>query len=766
MKIRYWREVCSGFFGLMGRWLYGGDLMKIFYLLLIALIILPESAFNQGWNWQNPLPQGNRLSQIQFVDSLHGWILSEYGGSLLRTINGGSSWEISAMPLWTNRIHFVDRLNGWCVGSGAPPFIMRTSDGGKTWEDLPIPEERNTGDYYNFYGLHFLDVFNGYITDSARGIFYTPDGGLTWVKQRTILPPREIRSIWFVDSLRGWAIGETPLLYTNNGGNVWLTDSTVIGGIDARPRKILFTDSLHGWILMGTVNMYRTADGGGKWTRHIIDSVAVVNDSDPKLGEFISKDLLFLDPQQGWLATSWGLYSSSDSGKTWKRFNREYSFAGVHFFNSMDGWATGGTPITLRNDYFKTSDGGVTWESQTSRITGQTLWGVDFVDEMTGWAVGSGGTIIHTKDGGKTWVHQTSPSRTRLRSVNFWDKKIGWILGFGGVILHTRNGGEIWWQQNSGTDYELEQASFVSPQEGWVVGWSDNYGVPLGIVLHTIDGGNTWHNQTPQGIGRLHAVYFIDSLRGWIATGGGTIEDFGNLYRTLEGGKTWEPQITQVNDSFYRIWFVDALHGWVAGQNGILRTINGGNSWEMKSPAISASYLVNIRFVDPLHGWAVGVAGAISYTSDGGETWTRQQSKTSITLEDLDFVNKDSGWAVGGFGTVLHTESGGMTTVKQSPSFLPLPSSFELYQNYPNPFNSQTILSFRLDYSGAKVTVDIYNLHGQLVTTLLDDQLAVGHHHVMWDGTDQDGKRIGSGVYLYQIRINRQTKGGKMILLR
>ncbi|MDZ7407109.1 MAG: T9SS type A sorting domain-containing protein, partial [candidate division KSB1 bacterium] len=95
-----------------------------------------------------------------------------------------------------------------------------------------------------------------------------------------------------------------------------------------------------------------------------------------------------------------------------------------------------------------------------------------------------------------------------------------------------------------------------------------------------------------------------------------------------------------------------------------------------------------------------------------------------------------------------------------------LPLSFELYPNYPNPFNTQTILSFKLYHSQTKVSVAIYTLMGELVATLLNDRLPAGDHRVIWDGTDQNGATVGSGVYLYQIRVDNQKKGGKMILLR
>ena len=129
-------------------------MMKIFYYIL-SFLLIPLTILYPQWQWQNPLPQGNRLYQVQFVDSDYGWILTK-AGSLMRTTDGGNNWNEEIIGKhWSQKIHFIDKLTGWCVGSGAPPFIMHTQDGGKTWFDLPIPDERNNGTTITF-GMSFF----------------------------------------------------------------------------------------------------------------------------------------------------------------------------------------------------------------------------------------------------------------------------------------------------------------------------------------------------------------------------------------------------------------------------------------------------------------------------------------------------------------------------------------------------------------------------------------------------------------------------------
>ena len=86
-------------------------------------------------------------------------------------------------------------------------------------------------------------------------------------------------------------------------------------------------------------------------------------------------------------------------------------------------------------------------------------------------------------------------------------------------------------------------------------------------------------------------------------------------------------------------------------------------------------------------------------------------------------------------------------------------------QNYPNPFNPETTISFALPDDG-KVKVEVFNIRGQKVTTLLDESLLKGHHTVVWRGIDGAGKVVGSGVYLYKIQTEREIVTGRMVLLK
>jgi len=91
-------------------------------------------------------------------------------------------------------------------------------------------------------------------------------------------------------------------------------------------------------------------------------------------------------------------------------------------------------------------------------------------------------------------------------------------------------------------------------------------------------------------------------------------------------------------------------------------------------------------------------------------------------------------------------------------------STFNLYQNFPNPFNETTVIPFSLDTSG-RVLLEIYDVTGRKVRTLLDSYLTQGAF-IHWDGKDDRGLVVASGVYMYQIRFQNKSISRKMFFVR
>ena len=93
------------------------------------------------------------------------------------------------------------------------------------------------------------------------------------------------------------------------------------------------------------------------------------------------------------------------------------------------------------------------------------------------------------------------------------------------------------------------------------------------------------------------------------------------------------------------------------------------------------------------------------------------------------------------------------------------PAAFQLHQNYPNPFNPYTTVEFTLS-SPAPVVIEIYDILGQRVRTLVDCAMPAGNHRVVWDGRGAEAHSVASGVYFYRFRAGPVTETRRMLLLK
>ena len=94
-----------------------------------------------------------------------------------------------------------------------------------------------------------------------------------------------------------------------------------------------------------------------------------------------------------------------------------------------------------------------------------------------------------------------------------------------------------------------------------------------------------------------------------------------------------------------------------------------------------------------------------------------------------------------------------------------IPTDYSLSQNYPNPFNPSTTISFSLP-SDNHAILNIYDISGKLINTLIDKNMKTGYHNISWDGKDLYGEEVSTGAYVYTLSTNDISLSGKMILLK
>ena len=115
-----------------------------------------------------------------------------------------------------------------------------------------------------------------------------------------------------------------------------------------------------------------------------------------------------------------------------------------------------------------------------------------------------------------------------------------------------------------------------------------------------------------------------------------------------------------------------------------------------------------------------------------------------------------------GIGEIELTDNTGILFLKKH--FL-TPTHYSLSQNYPNPFNPVTTITYELPQE-SYISLEVYNMNGQQVTSLASKGQEAGKYTVQWDGTDLNGHKVSSGIYLYKLETPDFTNIRKMVLLK
>ena len=291
------------------------------------------------------------------------------------------------------------------------------------------------------------------------------------------------------------------------------------------------------------------------------------------------------------------------------------------------------------------------WQ-QVNSGTDTHLYGVHFVDAKLGWAVGTDGIVLSSKDGGKTWSGSDtkSISKDTLTQVSFTTPNNGWLVSIG-KVYYTGSGGNSWNVQHQlrvvgAKSPGILDLHFVNTTEGWAVGGIGTGGIST--ILYTENGGTKWEKVINPSDKHLWGVYFVDSEHGWV------VGEEGEILHTGDGGKQWERQNSNVEQPLFAVHFPDLMKGWIVGTEGlILHTSDGGKTWKRQENSMTQS-LRDVAFRNDKAGWAVGEEGLILHTMDGGNTWNQYASPTTNNLQDI-FLLKNSGWIVGEKGTILRS---------------------------------------------------------------------------------------------------------------
>ena len=571
--------------------------------------------------------------------------------------------------------------------------FMSCSDNNPVTPEAPGPVPANwvvQNPYPQGQALRDVSVVDA-MTATAVGAFgtiiRTIDRGASWEVQDSGTD-MTLNSVSFADVEIGTAVGTNVILRTENGGETWTKQMSISDPqVTAYYSDVCFTHPDTGVIALGG-KVLLTTDGGNSWI-------------DRKVCNDYIYDVSFCDTRNGMVVGSGSVLRTYDGGFTWAGCelpSYQWLYSGS-MFDPLNAYVIRigyGVPGSRMVELFKTTDGGITWESMI-RSMSLGEW-VAQVDEQIIVTAGSQGVINRSEDGGVTWESRDSGTDADLRAISFSGRDLGIAVGVEGEIVRSLDGGDTWEVVSRGSRMDLNDVFFTDPLKGTAVGlW--------GTVLRTSDGGKTWNEQStgpanPYEL-TLHAVEFSDEDNGIavgssgiiISTsdGGGTwtmramtedpgmalfgldlidesigtaVGERGRIIRTVDGGVTWTEQEHPLEQWLYDVDFLEVDRGIAVGSSGtVLRTEDGGETW--KNVSIDQNHLLyGVAVLDGKRAFAVGQTGQIIRTTDGGDRWFRWPSGTGSDLYSVSFLDENNGLIVGE-NVILRTYDGGETWERQ-----------------------------------------------------------------------------------------------------
>jgi len=792
--------------------------MKKFFFLLILFVVNATNVYPQ-WEWQNPLPQGNKILDSYFLDNFNGWAVGLYGaciktkdggetwqhiqmpmhsnfgsvnflnssigyvgdwdGNLLKTVDGGDNWNVQHIDNYANiYVFFIDQNYGWLLSSGPPTAtykIYRTSNGGTNWQSYPI----NTTHILN--DLFFIDTSKGFVVGGFGEILMTTDSGISWTHINS--PSAEfLYKIKFKNSLEGFICGHSgTLLKTIDGGINWqlsFIGSDLLWDID-------FLDNNRGMIVGNDSKIYTTSNGGSTWVDKTFSSVWAL-----RACNYLNETDCIVFGEMG------NIYKSINNGDNWisKVSGDRNTIWDIMFIDFETGFTVGNAGSIL-----KTLNRGKSWE-KLNPLTNESLYSISFSDKLHGWIVGSNSILLKTTNAGLSWQLDSIPDCEDLTSVFFLNNNVGWVAGYYNKILKSVDGGETWIPQqiNIGETITINSLSIIDENMGYACGIYTYYYPPKGFILKTTNGGIEWNSiKTENSV--FNSIFFHNSLNGWVV-GGKTLH-------TTDGGNNW---ITIGVGGGNDIFFSNSINGIIVANDAlgsdIKVTIDGGETWSLQ-PRVTNHYLYS-AYTGLNDIWATGTNGTILYTPNGGLpvelvtfiadvtdnnvliNWT---TATETNNQGFEVQRKS---VVGDFVTIGFVEGQGTTTEQHNYSFIDKslsegkysyrlkqidydggfeysktievaihnPLKFSLSQNYPNPFNPSTKISWQSPVGGWQ-TLKVYDVLGNLVTTLIDEYKPAGNYEVEFKST-VGSLQLANGIYFYQLKAGSFVDTKKMILLK
>jgi len=591
---------------------------------------------------------------IEMFDDQYG--LAIIGHGIERTTDGGLTWrETDSSDDASGHIAIADRDHAWIAGaSGA---MLRTDDGGLTWQ------HQQTGTQAPFNDIAALSAGEAWATafvfGSGQGfpphgdsaLLHTVDGGATW--QSVDVPGYGIfLGVWFVGD-DGW------LLATQCHPGDPLDDPSAEPGAPGHAPCNDRRTLLH------------TSDAGRAW-----DVVAQRPATVPDMIDRVDKMHAYgigVGPCEGAVCATYGLYATSDGGRTWEPLaplDFGLGIRGLRFASESDGWVAGArcAPPNCGSmpGFAHTLDGGRSWEYVDTPAESLLTFDIG-AGRVVSSVAGTGVSLYDPATG--TWQPSSTDARPELTRISFATRDVGYATTDGGALWVTGDGGKTWSLRSDALRWEITSTGAL---------WASDASRTIHL---TEDGGRSTRDLSPPSEAHSSGRFSIVAAAGdrvWLVLDGG-------LWRTDDGGVTWR-QIDAAQNADYH--FIDAQHAWMmarvsAGCDDAIRvTDDGGDTWERR-PVPHNAYC-DVAFSTPLDASGVlhnetGDCYCRIVTHDGGRSW-QTVSTAPWSLSTLLWIDAARAWGVAAFlpltqpPVVVSTLDGGRTWKEEFSLERPVPT--------------------------------------------------------------------------------------------
>ncbi len=390
-----------------------------------------------------------------------------------------------------------------------------------------------------------------------------------------------------------------------------------------------------------------------------------------------------------------------------------------------------------------------------------------FISATEGWAFSSNydGTLLyHTNNTGQSWEQIYVSDQNQIIDLQMIDSQHGWAIIYRGMsvdLFTTASGGEAWFRVDVQVPISglVTTMDFSDMENGLIAGSSDG----VKYVYRTTNGGYDFEELYQTDINFVITdISCLGEDNIWVL---GTTSE-GIAFYSSNAGADWVilgDTLSHANTLNYN-FFSDQVYGILGDFTiyediifyALILTNDGMDTYTLYDDSTFGEYVYSCYFMDEQTIWVGGRFNMFISTNGGRSFAVYQNFDTNI--KDITFIDS-TGFATGGNGSlyVYHP------AVSNDEASVEVPILD--FNCYPNPFNPETTISFNNPQNG-RISLSIYNIKGQLVKTLLDEEIAVGTHSIVWNGTNEKGNSVTSGIYFTKITTTSTSLTKKMILLK